>query len=188
MKSKQGNKINCWKTSLVCVNETYEDYLNKLRNVPESNYKWLYDIIDGKLEQDKILYSNNKFIIIPVSKWDENINDALKNLHLMGVPVDKNIRTIRDLTSQHIEILEEIKLKGLQIISEKYYDNQNMNDQIKIFFHYKPSTYHLHIHFTNISLYEQFYTTNHYHDFDMVIKNLTTSDTYYQQPMKISYR
>ena len=66
----------------------------------------------------------------------------------------------------------------LEKIEEKY----NLKEEnLKMFFHYDPSTYHLHIHFINTEYTESWSSVEYSHDLDTVIFNLKLDSDYYKK-------
>lgn len=176
----EGEMIFCNDISLIdikskkLINETYDDYLDFISKRNFEKEQWIYNIIDGYAEQDKILFSNDKFIIIPTFTWDEK---TLNNLHLLSIIKDKQIKSIRDLTSDNIKLLEEIKKTTLDLIKRNY--GLNPCD-IKIYLHYSPSTYQLHIHFENTISNNSNSSVEYSHSLDAVIFNLSICSDYYK--------
>jgi m7GpppX diphosphatase len=155
------------------IYETYQDYINMLNERDKSKDTWIYNIIDGISEQDQILYRDDKCIVVPSYVWDStNVN----NLHILCLPLDKKLRTIRSLDSSHIPLLLHMRRITLYIIKHKYNLEE---DQLKLYFHYDPSTYHLHIHFVNL-LVETGSSVEYSHDLDSVINNLYIYSEYYK--------
>jgi len=166
-KSKKYNKI--------LKKQSYDEYLDFISKRDIDKDKWVYNILDGNAEQDKIIYKDELCLVLPAYVWDgQNIN----KLHILCMPIDKFIRTIRELTKEHIPLLEHMKQSTLNIISEKY-GLQECN--LKIFFHYDPSTYHLHIHFINTIHTETGSSVEYSHDLDNVIFNLQMDTDYYKK-------
>lgn len=157
------------------IKETYDEYLIFLSNRDIEKDRWMYNIIDDISEQDKILFKDNNVIVIPTYLWD---SQNIDKLHVLCLPIDKSIRTIRDLTSKHIPLLQHMKDATLKII-EKSYGLKEEN--LKIFFHYDPSTYHLHIHFINTGYSEAWSSVEYSHDLDSVIFNLSIDSDYYKK-------
>lgn len=155
--------------------ESYEEYVETVKNRDMEKDRWIYNIIDGISEQDKILYRDTTAIVIPTYTWDSKNVDKL---HILCFPVDKNIRTIRDLTVEHLALLEHMKKVTLEQ-TEKTYGLKEEN--LKMFFHYDPSTYHLHIHFINTEFTESWSSVEYSHDLDSVIFNLKLDSDYYKK-------
>jgi hypothetical protein len=158
--------------------ETYEQYLVFLSNRDIEIDRWIYNIIDGIAEQDKILFKDDNMIIIPTYIWD---SQNIEKLHILCLPTNKSIRTIRELTKEHISLLESMKQTTLKVINEKYGLKE---ESLNMFFHYEPSTYHLHIHFVNVNhnkYKKSLYTMRYSHDLDTVIFNLKIDSDYYKK-------
>ena len=81
-------------------------------------------------------------------------------------------------------MLEYMKKTTLQQIKEIYGLKE---ENLKIFFHYDPSTYHLHIHFINTENTEAWSSVEYSHDLDTVIFNLTMDSDYYKK-IKLNIR
>ncbi len=154
--------------------ETYEEYLEYLNKRDPKKDTWIYNIIDGTHEQDSILYRDDKCVVIPTYTWDAV---CVMKLHVLCIPTDITLRTIRSLEKKHIPLLEHMKEVTLKVIETKF----NLNRQnVKTYFHYNPSTYHLHIHFVNTML-QNGSSVEHTHDLDSVIFNLSICDDYYKK-------
>lgn len=163
------------KYSKILVKESYDDYLEFIKNRDYEKDRWIYNIIDGIAEQDKIIYRDISTIVIPSYTWDSNNIDKL---HILCLPTDKTLRTIRDLTLSNLSLLEYMKKITLQQIEDKYGLKE---ENLKIFFHYDPSTYHLHIHFINTGYIESWSSVEYSHDLDTVIFNLKMDSDYYKK-------
>jgi m7GpppX diphosphatase len=157
------------------VKESYEEYLEFISKRDKEKDRWIYNIIDGIAEQDKIIYRDSSLIVIPTYTWDSKNIDKL---HILCLPTNKNIRTIRDLSLKDVPLLEHMKDITLETI-EKSYGLKEEN--LKIFFHYDPSTYHLHIHFINTGHTESWSSVEYSHDLDTVIFNLKMDSDYYKK-------
>lgn len=157
------------------IRETYLDYLKYIKYRDPKKDQWIYNIIDGTSEQESILYRDELCILIPTYMWD---GKNIEKLHLLCLPTDISLRSIRSLTSAHIPLLEHMKRASLNIISEKYHLNEHY---IKMFFHYEPSTYHLHIHFVNVANHDSRSSVEYSHELNNVIFNLSIQNDYYQQ-------
>lgn len=173
-RSKSHNDIE--KISRIIKLESYNDYL-KLTNdsTHKLNIKWTDDIIDGH-RQNEIIVKNEFMVFFPDYNWkDGNLN----NLHMIGMIIDKKIKSIRELTLEYIPILEKCRVDGLKMIEEKYKVKSN---KIVTYFHYHPSTWRLHIHFQNINA--RSYTSMtlpRAHPLYLVIQNLKIDSDYYRK-------
>jgi m7GpppX diphosphatase len=114
-------------------------------------------------------------IIIPTYTWDTENADEL---HVLCLPTDKLLRSIRSLTAECIPLLEHMKRETIRVIRDTYHiDEQNL----KMFFHYDPSTYHLHIHFVNMANSQARSSVEYSHELHNVIFNLSICSDYYQR-------
>ncbi|ESN91728.1 hypothetical protein HELRODRAFT_70549, partial [Helobdella robusta] len=175
--------INKYKQHAVfCVRETASDYNNiTLPYITSSSFslQWLYNLLAKKAEVDRIVYEDddqvNGFMLVPDLKWDCK---QTSNLYLCAVIHRRDIKSIRDLRGEHVQLLENIRDKGKQAIREKYQFNVH---KLRIYFHYQPSYYHLHVHFANVSYNSPSCTLGKAHAIDDVIDNLKMDSDYYSK-------
>ena len=156
------------------VQETYDEYLTFLKSYPREKDQWIYNIINGKNEQDQIIFQDDQFILIPNYTW---VNKKINYLHLLSFPLDTSLRSLRSLEGNHVPLLKHLKKITLKKIKECYDLDEN---QIKAFIHYAPSTYHLHIHFVHIYHPNCESSTEYSYFLDDVIYNLSIQSNYYQ--------
>ena len=181
----QGELIVCNQANIIADNnnnnkykiikETYEIYQKYISLMNPEKDRWIYNIIDGLEEQESILFKDNICIIIPSYTW---INKNIQQLHILCLPLDKTLRCLRSLEGKHIELLKYMKNKTIKIIGEIYDIDET---QLKIFLHYEPSTYHLHIHFINTEHKMCDSSIEYCHDIDNIIYNLSIKSNYYQE-------
>lgn len=179
--SVEGELIICNDISLMrrsekkIIRETYDDYLKYIIKRDPKKDQWIYNIIDGTSEQESILYRDEQCIVIPTYMWDGKNVDKM---HILCMPTDVSLRSIRSLNSSHIPLLEHMKRVTIQNIKDKYNVDENY---LKMFFHYEPSTYHLHIHFVNVAHYEARSSVEYSHELNNVLFNLSICSDYYKQ-------
>lgn len=145
--------IDKYKTKQIyIVHETAELYEKvTLPYILSSSFslQWVDNILEHKAEADKIIYEDtdkeNGFIMIPDLKWD----GERSTLMALALPF-KRIRSIRELDGSHLELLKNIRDAGTACISKKFDISPS---QLRIHFHYRPSYYHLHVHFSYL-MYE----------------------------------
>jgi m7GpppX diphosphatase len=166
------------------IEESYEQYLLMLSKVSISNTKWIYNIIDGKSEQKDIIYSDNIFLLIPTYTSSKNKDMTANNFHILAIPKRKDIKSIRDLDSTHIDMLEHILNKTIIIIKDNYNIDKS---KLKIYFHYPPSTWHLHIHFSTIENTCVSSSIEYSYQLYQVIFNLKLCSEYYKKINLFTY-
>ena len=103
----------------------------------------MHNILEHKAEQDGVVYENNDkktgFVLVNDLKWDGQSN----TLKLIALPFQK-IRCIRELNESHLPLLKNIKEAGTAAIAKKF---NIPASQLRIYLHYQPSYYYLHVHF-----------------------------------------
>ncbi|CAB4065453.1 DCPS [Lepeophtheirus salmonis] len=106
---------------------------------------WVYNILDHKKEQEHILFENSDpesgYIVAKDYNWDgKNIED----MHYLAIVHSRNISSLRSLRSEHLPILKNIYKDGTKAIFDKHGIRPS---QMRVYLHYQPSFYHLHVHF-----------------------------------------
>lgn len=103
----------------------------------------------------------------------------MNELHLIAIVHKRSLRSIRDLTSEHLPLLRNIRDQSLAAIEEQF---NVAKSQVRAYFHYQPSYYHLHVHFVSMSM-EQApgATIERGHLLDTVIANLELVPDFYQR-------
>ncbi len=90
------------------ISETRQRYETIVRPYIEKNQlnaQWVYNIIDGKSERERILLETDQFIVLPDIMWD---GKSIESLHILGLVKSHDIHSIRDLKPEHIPILESL--------------------------------------------------------------------------------
>lgn len=139
----------------------------------------MYNILDHKKEADRIVYEDpdktNGFILLPDSKWDGH---SLDSLHLLAICHRRELRSLRSLDASHLPLLKNIRNASCAKIFAKYRIHwQNL----RIYLHYQPTFYHLHVHF-NLTTYDgPGIFCEHSHLLNTVISNLEIDGDYYKK-------
>ena len=155
--------------------ESYADYLEFMKRYDTTRDTWIYNILDGTHEQESILYRDERCVIIPTYTWN---GEHLDTLHILAIPTDTRLRCIRDLTADHIDVLNHIRTKAFETIQRVYSLDES---QLKCYLHYEPSTYHLHIHFVNLKHTEAASSVEYSHELHSVLFNLQMDTDYYKK-------
>jgi len=156
--------------------ESYEDYTNNVLPIALTrNRQWVYNILEGKKEKEKVIYQDSDFLLIPDIKW--NGLDIME-LRILAFFKDQELHSIRELTGDHIKLLEKVKNTSCQIIKEKFDLDEN---QLKIFFHYRPSVWQLHMHFNCLFLKNQSSSIERAHSVYSIIENLKLDTDYFKK-------
>ena len=91
-----------------------------------------------------MIYENDDFMLSKDWKFDDG---DLETLYCLALVKQKDLYTLRDLNKSHIPMLKNIRDESLKAIEEKFGVNRQ---SIRVFFHYTPTFYHLHVHFAHV--------------------------------------
>ena len=164
--------------------ETFDMYKKLVEpTIKKYDRKWVLNILSGIEEHDKIVYQNDNFILLPDTSWKNDLNNLddpnnIEELYLVLIVKRKDIYSIRDLTAEHIPLLEDMLRVTEQI--EKIYKIPAC--MLRTYFHYKPSTWHLHLHINNINSPKNYcYNIERCHTLANVINNIKCDGNYYKK-------
>lgn len=156
------------------ISETYDMYINNIYpNIINQNLDWIDNIVNNKIEP--IDYEDDDFIFLPDMKWDKK---SINKLYYLAIVKNKNLRSIRDLNCNHLLLLKKIYQIGVNIIHEKY---GIFEDKLRIYLHYHPSFWQLHIHFNLLQNYDFSTSIEHCHTLLSVTNNVELIPDYYQK-------
>jgi len=157
--------------------DLYETVTKKYLEAGQFNIDWVYNILEHKKETERVVFEDDDrdtgFVLLPDLKWDQN---QLSNLYLIAISHQRDIKSIRDLRSEHLPLLKNIRAKGAEAIVKKYGIDES---QLRIYLHYQPSYYHLHVHFTAMSFDAPGSRVERAHLLDTVIDNIELCGDYY---------
>uniref|UniRef100_A0A8C4PXY7 m7GpppX diphosphatase n=1 Tax=Eptatretus burgeri TaxID=7764 RepID=A0A8C4PXY7_EPTBU len=134
------------------VTETEQDYRDiTLPFLLESQFslQWVYNILEGRAEQNHVVFDDpdpeNGFVLLPDLKWDQK---EATQLYLVAICRRRNIKSLRDLTGNHLPLLENV---FFQTQAEVLSHFGVPASQLRCYLHYQPSYYHLHVHITHLA-------------------------------------
>lgn len=131
---------------------------------------WIRAILFEGAERDRVLFRDEHFVLLPNSKWDRK---TISSLYLLALFQSDLLHSVRDLTCEHIPLLERVRDTCINVANERW---NVPKSQIKTYFHYQPSYYQLHIHVANIALEQN--------DFGKSLLVDNVIDMLRQQPMR----
>ncbi|XP_018586311.1 m7GpppX diphosphatase [Scleropages formosus] len=165
----------------VLVEETAEDYRTITLPFLESqsfSLQWVYNILEKKAEVEQVVYEDPDpklgFILLPDFKWDQK---QLDDLYLIAIVHRRDIKSLRDLTSDHLPLLRNIQKKGKDAVRERY---GIKGDKLRMYVHYQPSYYHFHIHLNALKYNAPGTGVDRAHLLSNVIQNLECDPQYYK--------
>ncbi|XP_075999563.1 m7GpppX diphosphatase-like [Genypterus blacodes] len=163
------------------VEETKEDYQSiTLPYIQRKglSLQWVQNILKKKAEAERIICEDPDpkvgFVLLPDIKWDQKQRD---DLHLIAIVHRRGIKSLRDLTPEHLPLLQNIYLKGKEAILQRY---GLPGIWLSVYLHYQPSYYHLHVHFTAMDYEVPGCDLNRIHYLTDVIQNLQSYPQYYK--------
>ncbi|XP_044758204.1 m7GpppX diphosphatase [Coccinella septempunctata] len=171
--------------NLYMLNETPEVYNEIVLPLLKDQFslQWIQNILDHKAETERIVFEDPDpeigFVLLPDLKWGGQVN----SLYLLAICRKSSIKSLRDLKSEHLPLLKNIYNKGIEAIFNKYGLNRS---QLRIYLHYQPSFYHLHVHFTYLRHEAPGILVERAHLLSSVIDNIELMPEYYQKAT-ISY-
>ncbi|XP_071544867.1 m7GpppX diphosphatase [Panulirus ornatus] len=164
------------------INETpalYEEVTKPFIESSSFSKQWIYNILEHKKEADRIVFEDPDpdcgFVLLPDLKWT---GEQMEDLYLQAIVHRRDITSLRDLRGCHITLLKNVYEKGTAAIKEKY--GLPAHKQ-RVYLHYQPSFYHLHVHFTAISFEAPGTWVGKAHLMSSVISNLEVCGDYYKQ-------
>lgn len=154
---------------------TVEPYIDNLLTSDKSYNNWVYNILEGRSEAERVIYNDSDpdsgFMLIPDLKWSGSMDDV----NLLAICHRRDIRCLRDLNETHLPLLKNILDKGAEAIRNKFV---NCRGQLRSYVHYHPSFYHFHVHFRMVdaSSYE---STDRDNLLSSIINNISLLGDYY---------
>lgn len=166
----------------IMFEETADFYNNNIYpKILAYDKMWLLQILNGTCEASQIIYQNSDFILIPditmQSKTYMN-NKDLKTMHYLAIVKRCDIFSLRDLDETHLDLLQLIDDIGRNEIA-KYHDISPK--MIRSYVHYRPSFWHLHIHFDLIGTNNTFACLDYCHLIHNIIHNIKLFSEYYKK-------
>ncbi len=137
------------------------------RQRADGRLNWVYNILSGEKEAEDVIYrtsppgatqppspeedknqdEDENFLLLPDLNWDRR---TLPALHLLGLVSRRDLWSLRDLRRRHLPWLRHMREKLLDATTGVYPEVER--DQIKLYLHYQPTYYHLHVHVVHVAL------------------------------------
>ncbi|ESO88401.1 hypothetical protein LOTGIDRAFT_234493 [Lottia gigantea] len=162
------------------VRETKDLYENVTKQCLEKNQfsiQWVYNILEKKCESERIVFEDpdpvNGFILLPDLKWNRK---DLDSLYLVAI-THNHIKSLRDLNKESLPLLKNILKSGTEAIEKEF--NIPVS-KLRIYVHYQPSYYHLHVHFSNLKFDAPGTDVLRAHLLDSIIENIEMDSQYYE--------
>lgn len=95
--------------------------------------RWIYRVLDGIQEAEKVVFSNDDYMIIP----DRDAMNDNRVLNWMVIFKDRGLRSVRDLRGGHAPMLREVQQKLKEMLPHR---------DFMTYFHKPASVWQLHLH------------------------------------------
>lgn len=139
----------------------------------------MYNILEHRSETERIVFEdacpNDGFVLLPDLKWDGR---TVETLYLLAIVRRRGIRSLRDLSAADLPLLRNVLRSGTEAIRAKY---GVAGRQLRVYLHYQPSFYHLHVHFTYLQHEAPGIRCERGHLLSTVIGNLELLGDYYRR-------
>lgn len=139
----------------------------------------MYNILEHRSEVERIVFEDPSpltgFVLLPDLKWDGRTRETL---YLLAIVHRRGIRSLRDLRATDLPLLRNIRDAGTAAIAARYGLKAR---ELRIYLHYQPSFYHLHVHFTYVQHEAPGIRCERGHLLSTVIDNLQLLGDYYQR-------
>ena len=113
---------------------------------PVSKHQWVLNILNHKSEQEHVMFENpdatSGFMLLPDTKWPRP--HVKEQLYCLAICHDKTLKSLRDLTSEHLPLLRNLRNQTLEFLAQAF--GLRASD-VRMIVHYQPSYYHFHVHF-----------------------------------------
>ena len=137
------------------VRETPEVYakvtLPFIEAFPPERLQWVRNILDKTAEADRMIFEDANpdtgFVLHPDMKWD---GVTAATLYCVAIVHNARLRSLRDLrggADGHADMLEALRAKVIDAVGAKYGVPAS---SLRMYLHYQPSYYHLHVHVTHV--------------------------------------
>lgn len=117
--------------------------LQFVRSLPAAQTEWVNNILEGRKEVERVWLANEDMVLVPDFKM--NLADT-STLYLQALFRDVSLLSIRDLRAAHLPLLRRVRDAVLGSCTERGFPA----NQLRLFFHYFPSFWRLHLHVAHI--------------------------------------
>ena len=157
--------------STICAPETYYDAgFQKLLQENRRQNRWIFELMDTpNCPGEKIYHSTDEWLLA------RDLHKGTDNRYLV-VFRDKDLYSIRELRSKHIDTL-----KAIAAFLAEWLPVQEavLHKKYSLYFHYMPSVFQLHMHVSMRKSLESFRAHHMHH----VLRNLSARDAWYRDAL-----
>ncbi len=150
-----------------------------IQALPAESIQWILNITDLGHEKEHVLFRREGleagWTLVKDYKVDK---EKKEGFHFNALLHRKDIRSIRDVTADHIPLLEDIVQTGKRAIAKEVGIDE---DVIRVYVHYPPSFYHFHVHFIHVKVEGSGVRAERAMLLSTILQNLRLKHDYYQQ-------
>lgn len=111
--------------------------------------QWVDNILHHGKEAETVVARDNDetrgYVLLPDMKWDQRLVELL---YLVAIAMRADVASVRDLRGSHAPWLRSMLQLVRAAVAERY---GVLPAQLRLFFHYQPLYYHLHVHVVNVA-------------------------------------
>jgi m7GpppX diphosphatase len=175
----------------VLVRETFAIYADpegliqkyQLRQTAPEKLEWVYNALDGKKEQELVVSRDEEIHLSKHPDWAKSDNP--EEMYLLAMPMQRGVRSLRDITAEHLPMLRALRSRVTAALSDGSAAFEGvLPHHVQCYFHYPPSYYHLHVHCVHLKRTYSGAMSNqigHAHLLDDVIANVEAQSDFYQR-------
>lgn len=112
------------------------------RKREEGRLNWVFNIIEGRTEQENVLYRSDskitrpddQFLLLPDLNWDR---ETLGSLHLLALVERRDLWSVRDLKKGDAEWLRSMRRTLVDVVEKDLYKGKVEGDMLKFYVHCK---------------------------------------------------
>ena len=146
--------------------ELYRDVVGPyIHGMDPKSVAWIGHVLDLSKEKERVLFNDKSwedgFLLNVDTKWKSHPDchvsldarkawkghAAVRDLYCLAICHRTDLRSLRDLTAEHLPLLRRILSVGCETIEKTY---GVPADELRVFVHYQPQFYHFHVHFTRL--------------------------------------
>lgn len=125
-----------------------------LRSKPASGIMWLYQLLEKQAEQDRLLLEDPDkdigflmYAFVPAEEFRVQVRKDPKKLRALIIVNRRDLLSLRSLNATCLPLLNNIQTKVSLFLNDLFNGNSKTGSSNDLmFFHYKPTYFHLHIH------------------------------------------
>jgi len=159
----------------VCSPEIYHG-LQMKSYISESNKEqtWIHKLIHNTHDEPILINQKEWLMCKNISPVYERLKYP-SDMRYLIIFKDINLKTVRDLRSNHVTLLHEIEVSVRKYLQQHHHQEAK---KYELFFHYLPSVYQLHAHASKRKICIDTSRRQHFHN---VASNLTNDTLYYNK-------